>query len=147
MIKEYAEVNLHQIPTKTLFKLGFLSNIFLWLGSGLLLGIASIFNVRILPFTARASSFAEGVINSIGVGVLMSLCGTIVFVLGCFLARWIAGDTKLGALLYQMSTKQIRDEAYLEKIRAASRALRQEERHKAMLESTEDTGDNGDTGE
>lgn len=107
----HEEISLGQLPLGTIFKIGFLSNIFVWGTSGAIYGVLAIFGRNTVSVGGEYMHGIGGFFSSLLIAALMSALGASVLAIGGFIAGRATGSARFARLIYTVSSAQARKKA------------------------------------
>ncbi len=104
----YEEISISQLPFHSIFKIGFLSNIFVWGTLGAIYGVLAIFGRNTVSVGGEYAHGLSGFFTSLLIAVIVSCLGALVLAVGGFLAGKAARDVSFGKVLYKITSSQAR---------------------------------------
>ena len=123
------EIDFHQLPVGTIFKIGFICNIFFWGLMGLFSGVMALFGEDTISIGGVPTYGFSGLIASILASVFFSVMGACILVAGGLVAGWASREFDFGKLTYRLSTTEARRKAaYQQAKKANPNAEKQRER-------------------
>jgi len=88
------------IPSGSMFKIGFFCNICLWGVFGTLVGILALFGYNTVTWNGAHVHGVQGLLFGVGIGVVFAFLGAVFLMIGGLLATWAARRFGFGELYY-----------------------------------------------
>ncbi len=103
--KIITEMNIKQIPSGTIFKIGFICNISIWGVVALIFGVMGMSGMDIVKWNDANVYGIQALVVAFLICFVFAICGSVVLMLGGLIGSRLMGSSSLGKLSYFVETE------------------------------------------